>query len=291
MTAANDDGSRARQVECLAGGKLHRLAYREWGDPANPRVVVCVHALTRNSRDFGPLARALVPRWRVVAPDMPGRGASDRLHDPMLYQIPTYVADAITLVARLDVEELAWVGVSLGALMGMAIGAMERSPIRWLVVSDAGPLVARAALVRIASYVGASASFPTYEAAYAAIRAISEPFGPHSDAEWTFLVDNVLVQRLDGTWTLHYDPAIAIPFREGLKIPGDVDLWSVWDAIRAPTLVLRGERSDLLSADTARAMTERGPKAELATIPGVGHAPTLVPAAQVEIVRAFLERD
>ncbi|MBE7523463.1 MAG: alpha/beta hydrolase [Burkholderiales bacterium] len=283
------DGSRARHVECLAGGKLHRLAYREWGDPGNPRVAVCVHALTRNSRDFGPLARALGPRWRVVAPDMPGRGASDRLADPMLYQVPTYVADAITLLARLNVEEVAWVGISLGALMGMTIAAMDRTPIRRLVVSDAGPVLARAALERIAGYVGVATSFPNYDAAFAAIRAISEPFGPHSDDEWRFLVDNVLVRRPDGTWTLHYDPAIAIPFRAGLAVPGDVDLWSIFDAIRAPTLVLRGERSDLLSADTARQMTERGPKAELVTLPGVGHAPTLVPAAQIEVVRAFLE--
>lgn len=285
----SDDGSRARFVECLAGGRLHRVAYREWGEPDNPRVVVCCHALTRQSRDFGPLARALAKRWRVVAPDMPGRGASDRLADPMLYQVPTYVADAITLLARLDVEEVAWVGISLGALMGMTIAAMDRTPIRRLVVSDAGPVLARAALERIAGYVGVATSFPNYDAAFAAIRAISEPFGPHSDDEWRFLVDNVLVRRPDGTWTLHYDPAIAIPFREGLKVPGDVNLWSVWDAIRAPTLVLRGERSDLLSADTARQMTERGPKAELVTLSGVGHAPTLVPAAQIEVVRAFLE--
>ena len=287
--ALPDDGSRARHVECLAGGRLHRLAYREWGEPSNPRVVVCVHALTRQSRDFGPLARALAPRWRVVAPDMPGRGASDRLHDPMLYQVPTYVADAVTLLARLDVEEVAWVGISLGALMGMTIAAMDRTPIRRMVVSDAGPALARAALERIASYVGVATSFPTYEAAFAAIRAISEPFGPHSEAEWRFLVDNVLVRREDGTWTLHYDPAIGIPFREGLKVPGDVDLWSLWDAMRAPTLVLRGERSDLLAADTARQMTLRGPKAELVTLPGVGHAPTLVPTSQIELVREYLE--
>ena len=134
-------------------------------------------------------------------------------------------------------------------------------------------------------------AFPSREAARAAIRAISEPFGPHSDAEWDFLVDNVIVPRDDGRWTLHYDPALALPFREGLKVPGDVDLWSTWDAIRVPTLVIRGEQSDLLPADTAMQMTLRGPRAELVTLPDVGHAPTLVPAAQIEIVRAFLERD
>ena len=295
MSAAHqgldDDGSRARHVECLTPGAFHRVAYREWGDPDNPRVVLCAHALTRTSRDFGPLARALSPRWRVVAPDMPGRGASDRLRDPMLYQIPTYVADAVTLIARLDVERVAWVGISLGALMGMVLAAAERTPIVRMVISDAGPVLARAALERIAGYLGVMTSFPSREAAHAAIRAISEPFGPHSDAEWDFLVDNVIVPGDDGRWTLHYDPALAVPFRASLGTAGDFDVWSVWDAIRVPTLVIRGGRSDLLPAETAAEMTRRGPRAELVTLPDVGHAPTLVPAAQIELVRAFLERD
>ena len=286
----NDDGSRSRYVNCLTGTQLHRLAYREWGDPANPRVVVCVHGLTRNSRDFGPLGRALSDRWRVIAADMPGRGASERLADPMLYQVPTYVANAVTLLARLDVETVDWVGISLGGLMGMALGAFERSPIRRLVISDAGPILARAAIERIASYVGVSPAFPTRAAAYAAIRAISEPFGPHTDAQWDFLVDNVLVRRDDGTYALHYDPALGVPFRAALAVPGDVDLWGLWDAVRAPTMVIRGERSDLVTAETAEAMSRRGPRAELVTLPGVGHAPTLVPDEQIALVRTFLER-
>lgn len=286
----NDDGSRSRTVDCLTGRQLHRLAYREWGDPGNPRVVVCAHALTRNGRDFGPLARAFADRWRVIAPDMPGRGASEPLADPMLYQVPTYVACAVTLLARLDVEAVDWVGISLGGLMGMALGAFERPPIRRLVISDAGPVLARAAIERIAGYVGQSPAFPTYDAAFAAIRAISEPFGPHTDAQWKFLVDNVLVRRDDGSYALHYDPAIGVPFRAALATPGDVDLWGVWDAVRAPTLVIRGERSDLLGADVADAMTQRGPRAGLVTLPGVGHAPTLVPDAQIALVRGFLEQ-
>ena len=286
----NDDGSRSRTVSCLTGRQLHRLAYREWGDPGNPRVVVCAHALTRNGRDFGPLARALADRWRVIAPDMPGRGASEPLADPMLYQVPTYVACAVTLLARLDVEAVDWVGISLGGLMGMALGAFERPPIRRLVISDAGPVLARAAIERIAGYVGQSPAFSSHDAAFAAIRAISEPFGPHTDAEWRFLVDNVLVRRDDGTYALHYDPAIGVPFRASLAAPGDVDLWSVWDAVRVPALVIRGERSDLLAAEVADAMTKRGPRAALVTLPGVGHAPTLVPQAQIAIVREFLER-
>jgi len=284
------DGSRRREVRCAAGGRLHRVAYREWGDPDDDRVVVCVHGLTRTGADFGPLARALAADRRVVAPDIAGRGASERLHDPMLYQIPTYVSDMVTLLARLDVEQVDWVGISMGALIGMALASMPESPIRRLVVSDAAPALERPALERIADYVGQSMRFPTREAAHAQVRTISEPFGPHSEAEWDFLVDNVLVRHDDGTHALHYDPSIAVPFRATLGAPA-VDLWPLWDAIRAPTLVLRGERSDLVSAATAAAMAARGPRARVETLPGIGHAPTLVPDAQVGLVRGFLLAD
>ena len=280
------DAPRSGFVRCLAGGRLHRLAYREWGDRASRRAVVCVHGLTRSGRDFGPLAHALGAR--VVAPDMPGRGASERLHDPMLYQIPTYVADAITLLARIDADVIDWVGISMGGLLGMAIAALPESPIRRLVVSDAGPVIERTAIERIAGYVGVETVFDTRAAAAAAIRAVSAPFGPHTDDEWDFLVDNVLVRRDDGRWTLHYDPAIGVPLRASLGGP-DIDLWPIWDAVRAPTLVLRGELLDLLTAATAQAMAARGPRARVVTLPGVGHAPTLVPAAQTAIVREFLE--
>ncbi|MFO1282442.1 MAG: alpha/beta hydrolase [Burkholderiales bacterium] len=289
LSGIEEGSARRGEVRGLAGGRLHRISYREWGDPTGRRVVVCVHALTRTGRDFGPLAAALVrtPGTRVVAPDMPGRGASERLHDPMLYQIPTYVADAVTLLARIDVEEVDWVGISMGALIGMAIGAMPDSPVRRLVISDAGPVIERAALDRIAGYVGVETLFDSREAAAAAIRSVSAPFGPHTDAEWEFLVDSVLVRRDDGRWTLHYDPAIGVPIRASLSGSAP-DLWPLWDAIRAPTLVLRGERSDLLSAATAQAMSVRGPRARVVTLPGVGHAPTLVPAAQVALVSDFL---
>jgi pimeloyl-ACP methyl ester carboxylesterase len=228
----NDDGSRSRYVNCLTGTQLHRLAYREWGDPANPRVVVCVHGLTRNSRDFGPLGRALSDRWRVIAADMPGRGESERLADPMLYQVPTYVANAVTLLARLDVETVDWVGISLGGLMGMALGAFALAVRR--LVSDAGPILARAAIERIASYVGVSPAFPTRAAAYAAIRDL-RAFGPHTDAQWDF-VDNVLVRRDDGTYALHYDPALGVPFRRRSPCPATSTCGVVGRV--APTMVI-----------------------------------------------------
>ena len=130
------------------------MSYLEWGDPRNRDVLVCVHGLTRNGRDFDDLARALCGRFRVVCPDVAGRGDSDRLADPMLYGVPQYVADMVTLIARLDVEAVSWVGTSMGGLIGMALAAQPGTPVQRLVLNDAGPVISLVSLERIASYVG-----------------------------------------------------------------------------------------------------------------------------------------
>jgi pimeloyl-ACP methyl ester carboxylesterase len=278
---------RRRSVLCASPRGLHRIAYLEWGDPRNRDVLVCVHGLTRTGRDFDPLARALGTQFRVVCPDLAGRGDSDRLADALLYAVPQYVADMVTLIARLDVERVQWVGTSLGGLVGMALAAQPGAPIGRLVLNDAGPVLSRAALQRIASYVGQVQGFPSIEKAEEYIRTIAAPFGPHSDAQWRFLTETWLRRNPDGTWRPHYDPRIAEPFRASMP-EKDLDVWPVYDAIRCPTLVVRGALSDLLSHHTAREMTLRGPKARLVEIPGVGHAPTFMHADQIGIVRDFL---
>lgn len=278
---------RRRSVLCASPRGLHRIAYLEWGDPRNRDVLVCVHGLTRTGRDFDPLARALGTQFRVVCPDLAGRGDSDRLADPLLYAVPQYVADMVTLIARLDVERVQWVGTSLGGLVGMALAAQPGAPIGRLVLNDAGPVLSRAALQRIASYVGQVQGFPSIEKAEEYIRTIAAPFGAHSDAQWRFLTETWLRRNPDGTWRPHYDPRIAEPFRASMP-EKDLDVWPVYDAIRCPTLVVRGALSDLLSHHTAREMTLRGPKARLVEIPGVGHAPTFMHAGQIGIVRDFL---
>lgn len=278
---------RRRSVLCASPRGLHRIAYLEWGDPRNRDVLVCVHGLTRTGRDFDPLARALGTQFRVVCPDLAGRGDSDRLADPSLYAVPQYVADMVTLIARLDVERVQWVGTSLGGLVGMALAAQPGAPIGRLVLNDAGPVLSRAALQRIASYVGQVQGFPSIEKAEEYIRTIAAPFGPHSDAQWRFLTETWLRRNPDGTWRPHYDPRIAEPFRASMP-EKDLDVWPVYDAIRCPTLVVRGALSDLLGHHTAREMTLRGPKARLVEIPGVGHAPTFMHADQIGIVRDFL---
>ncbi|MDH3320726.1 MAG: alpha/beta hydrolase [Betaproteobacteria bacterium] len=278
---------RQRRVQCASAAGLHRIAYLEWGDAANPDVLICVHGLTRCARDFDNLARALCGRYRVVCPDVAGRGDSGWLADPMLYGVPQYVADMVTLIARLDVERVHWVGTSMGGLIGMALAAQPDSPVAKLVLNEAGPVIAKAALERIGQYLGAAPNFPNVEAAEQVIRAVAAPFGPHSDAEWRFLTEVVLRKNADGSYRFQYDPKIAEPFRRQMP-EKDLELWPVWDAVRCPTLVIRGAQSDLLSRATAEAMTQRGPKAKLVELPGIGHAPTLLHADQIAIVREFL---
>ncbi|MFM9881628.1 MAG: alpha/beta fold hydrolase [Burkholderiales bacterium] len=278
-----------RYVSCATPTGLHRLGYLEWGDPANPNVVICVHGLTRCARDFDALARALVDRYRVICPDMPGRGSSDWLKNPAEYEIPVYVSDCVTLIARLDVEQVDWVGTSMGGLIGMALASMPGAPIRRLVLNDAGPVLSALSLARIGQYVGNAPRFPDFNAAVQYIRTVAAPFGPHTDEEWHFLTEVVVRKQADETYIVHYDPALSIPFRK-IVMNRDIELWHLYDAVRAKTLVIRGAESDLLPRATAEQMRRRGPMAEVVEFEGIGHAPTLMHDDQTAVVRDFLLR-
>jgi pimeloyl-ACP methyl ester carboxylesterase len=193
----------------------------------------------------------------------------------------------VTLTARLDVEALSWVGTSLGGLAGMALAAQTGTPVARLVLNDAGPVVAHAALERIGTYVGRTPVFRDLAEAEAYIRAVSAPFGPHSDEQWRFLTETWVRKNEDGSYRAHYDPRIGDAFRAAMP-EKDLELWALYDAVRCPTLVLRGERSDLLAPDTCLEMARRGPKARIVEIAGVGHAPTLLDPQQISIVKDFL---
>ncbi len=279
---------REREVLCAGSKGLHRMRYREWGDPANARVLVCVHGLTRNGRDFDALARAMSANFRVVCPDVVGRGRSDWLADPAGYALPQYVSDMMVLLARLDVGSVTWVGTSMGGLIGMIIAAQARSPIIRLVLNDVGPVITAESLRRIGEYVGKAPEFDDLAAAEAYIRLVSAPFGALSDADWRGLTESSVRRRDDGKWTMIYDPAIGDAFRAASLTLSAIDLWPIYDAIRCPTLVTRGETSDLLTAETHAEMGRRGPKAQLATVPGVGHAPMFLDESQIGMLRNFL---
>jgi pimeloyl-ACP methyl ester carboxylesterase len=264
---------------------FHRVVYYEWGDAANPRVVICVHGLGRNGRDFDVLAEALAPTHRVLAVDMPGRGDSDWLADPNDYVFPTYLTTLTALIARSGAATVDWVGTSMGGLLGITAAALPKAPVSRLVVNDVGPTIETVALERIGSYFGMDPTFATYTEIEAYIRSISAPFGALTDAQWEHVTRTNVRQRANGRWGAAYDPGIALPFRVE---PAPVNLWPLWDAIRCPTLLLRGAQSDLLSAATAAEMSSRGPKPAVVEFAGVGHAPTLLTPDQCGVVIRFL---
>jgi pimeloyl-ACP methyl ester carboxylesterase len=277
---------RELSFRSLSPHGFHRVAYREWGHPDSSRTLVCVHGLTRNGRDFDPLAAALSDRFRILCPDMPGRGDSEWLRDPNDYVFPTYLSALAVLLAHAQVEEVSWLGTSMGGLLGMILAAQPGTPVTRLVVNDVGPMLEPGALMRIASYVGLDPAFDSFEALEAHVREVSAPFGPLTDAQWSALARSIARRTTDGRWRLKYDPGIAVPFRSAAA---PADLWPVWDAIRCPTLLLRGAESDLLSRETAAAMRSRGPRPQLIEFPGVGHAPMLLGDEQIAPVAAFLD--
>ena len=283
---------RLEHVQCLDALGLHRMAFWEWGERDNPRVLVCVHGLSRQGRDFDTLARALSPHYRVVCPDVAGRGQSDWLTDPLGYQVPAYVADMVTLLARLNARHVHWVGTSMGGLIGMGLAALHGSPIERLVLNDVGPAIRFEAIQRIAGYLGAPMRFEDLDDAADYMWSISEGFGPHTREQWLALCRPMVKAADDGPGlVMHYDPAIAVPFKNfsaDMAALGEAMLWQRYDAIKCPTLLMRGAESDLLSAETAQQMTQRGPRARLVQFAGVGHAPTLQADDQIAAVTDFL---
>ena len=264
---------------------FHRVVYYEWGERDNANVVVCVHGVGRNARDFDVLAETLSATHRVLAVDMPGRGKSDWLRDPNDYVFPVYLSTLNALIARSDVDSVSWVGTSMGGLLGIVMAAQPDTPIARLVVNDVGPVIEPVALARIADYFGKDPTFATFAEIERYIREISAPFGPLTDMQWTYLTQTNVRQRADGRWGLAYDPGIAVPFRQQAAPPA---LWSLWDAIKCPTLVVRGAQSDMLLESTAREMAARGPRPRVLEFAGVGHAPMLLTPDQVDPVVAFL---
>ncbi|MBU6492029.1 MAG: alpha/beta hydrolase [Burkholderiales bacterium] len=280
---------RFATVQCLSPSGLHHMAYTEWGDPANPRVLLCVHGLTRCGRDFDVLAQALSDVYRVVCPDVVGRGASDWLKNPAGYAVPQYVSDLVTLIARLEVAQVDWFGTSMGGLIGMGLAGLPDTPIRKMLLNDVGPRINAPALARIGDYLGQAPRFPTVDACIDYLRMTSLPFGPHTAAEWRAL-SLPLIRQENDYFVLRYDPAIAVPFAAvtpQLAMAGEMTLWAALEAFEGPVLVVRGEQSDLLSRETVAEMKARGRQLSSVEIPGVGHAPTFVHDDQIRVAREF----
>lgn len=280
-----------KSVQCAHPGGLHQLAYAQWGPADSSSVVLCVHGLTRNGRDFDALAQALAAQGhRVICPDMPGRGASDWLDNPAGYALPQYLADCVTLLARLDTAQVSWVGTSMGGLIGMMLAATPArpNPVARLVLNDIGPVVNQQGVRALLAVLNdRPASFASFEEGLAYTREVAAAsFGPHTPEQWQMLARHTVVQR-DGQWVMHYDPRIievAMQAVEKIAPP----LWPLWEMIQCPVLLLRGGQSSLLDADVAEDMTRRGPRARLLNWAGVGHAPSLLPPAQIEPILSFI---
>ena len=284
------------------------MAYWQWGNPSSAHVVVCAHGLSRQGRDFDVLAQALCEKAvglsqgiRVVCPDVVGRGESDWLADPMGYQIPSYAADMLAMLGQLHAQApittLDWVGTSMGGLIGMVVSGQPGLPlpaaVRKLVLNDVGPALEYSALLRIGTYLGQAGHFNTVEDAADAMWAISSGFGPHTPDQWLALSLHMVrpVSQNESRLRMHYDPAIAVPFKQTTEestLQGEAILWQLYDNIQAKTLLVRGKNSDLLSPETAQAMGQRGPHARLVEFEGVGHAPTLIAGDQLAVVAGFL---
>lgn len=280
------------------------MAYWQWGNPQAGHVVVCVHGLTRQGRDFDVLAQALCERagdsLRVVCPDVAGRGQSDWLKDPQGYQIPVYAADMLTLLTALQPTTLDWLGTSMGGLIGIVVAGQPEPPlpvpVRRLVLNDVGPVMEWQALQRIGEYLGQTGRFDSLQQAADALWAIASSFGPHTAAQWLALSQPMVKPLGDGSGglTLHYDPALALAFRAltpESAAQSEALLWQLYDQITARTLLVRGAVSDLLTVQTARAMMARGPQARLVEFAGVGHAPTFIACDQVKAIASFLLDD
>lgn len=279
--------ARIERIEVEGPKGPLRLRLAMWGSPDAARSVICVHGLTRNARDFDPLAEALAERARVLCPDMPGRGGSDWLADPSDYELTVYADIVADLLQRLEIGSVDWIGTSMGGLIGMLVAARAPSPVRRLVLNDVGPLVPQAALAAIADYVGRDPRFDDLDALERHLRMIHAGFGDLDDRQWRRLARHSARPMPDGLLALAYDPRIASAFRA--QAEGDLDLFETYDRLRCPTLVLRGETSPLLTPEIAQAMHTRGPRAELVEIAGAGHAPALMAPSQIALLRDWLD--
>ena len=278
---------RTHYYRGLTPHEFYRSAYHEWGDPNNDNILMCVHGLTRNGRDFDYLARELSSEYRVICPDIVGRGKSDYLMVKDDYDYPLYCAEMATLMAKLDVDQVDWVGTSMGGLIGMMLAALPNNPIRKLVMNDVGPFIPKAALKRIMEYVGANPRLNSLQEIEAYIREVNATFGPLTDEQWHHYAEHYSQQTDEGDFVLAYDKEVARPIT---KLPEliDIDFWPIYDAVKTPVLLLRGVDSDVLLHDTAKEMESRGPKAKLVEIANTGHAPALMDRAQIDLVREWL---
>jgi len=265
----------------------HRLAYTEWGDTSNPNCVFCVHGLSRNSRDFDYLASALSTDYRVVCIDIVGRGKSQWLSDKSHYNYQTYVQDSLALLDHLGMDQVHWIGTSMGGIIAMLVAQQQAERINKLILNDIGFLIPAKSLKRIIEYVGNVAPFDDREHAIEALRVKLSTFGIKDPAHWQHIFDHGIVADKDGKSIFNYDPAIIQPVDPDVEIE-DINLEPAWETVTCPTLIIRGGMSDVLLAETAKTMESSRKNVTLMEFPNIGHAPMLMDEQQIAVIKDWL---
>ena len=274
----------------LSAEGFHKIFYRDYGKPTGRNTLVCVHGLTRNSSDFHFLAKALMETRHIVAPDVVGRGKSDRFKDPKFYDIPQYLSDMNTLMQQVNEPSYDWLGTSMGGLMGMILASLPNNRIRRLSLDDVGPVLSGEALTRIRTYASIPLEFPDLTVAEQTLKMIYASFGPMNSEQWKYMVDHSLRLQENGTYTLDYDHNAIAAAQDTDDIDQDVTFWEYWDQIKCAVLVVHVRYSDILSEDTLDQMRSRGPKFDYVMIEDTGHAPSLMPDDQVAVIKNWLNK-
>jgi pimeloyl-ACP methyl ester carboxylesterase len=274
-----------KSVQCVNPGGTHEIVYSEFpGDPQ--KTVICVHGLSRNGRDFDWLALALsIAGYRVICPDMAGRGRSKKFENPAFYNYPQYISDLTILMQKTNTVSCDWIGTSMGGLIGMMIGVQPATPIKKLVINDIGPFVSKESLEHIRNYVGLNPIYPDWESFYESFKKRMVPFGLKNSAERDFMAHISAEENLMGGYRVNYDTNIIAGMGDGPL--ADLDLWAMWTLVKQKMLILHGADSDVLSNDTLHQMMINK-QATAVSFAGIGHAPALLSADQISVVKNWL---
>ena len=266
---------------------FHKLSYLEWGDRDNSDVLICVHGLTRNAHDFDFLAQDLCKDYRVICPDILGRGDSDYIGSTLMYNFTQYISDMVSLIARIGVSEVNWLGTSMGGIIGMMLASLPKTPIKKLILNDVGMVIPSLAMTRIATYAQNDLGFQNLDEAKKYFKLIMPAFGIQDEEKWDHIVKWGTRKSQDGRYKLAYDPAIGQAFIS--VSANDIHLETFWHDVKCPVLVMRGEDSDLLTPEVISNMSILQPKMDVIEIPNAGHAPALMSALEIESVSNWLK--
>lgn len=299
---------RLHWVMCASSSGAHRMAYWEWGDPSNDKVLLCVHGLTRNGRDFDAVAQRMAPYYRVIAPDVVGRGRSDWLIDPSAYTVTQYINDILVLLARIQAKQLDWIGTSMGGLIALGLravllaaeqrrpqhaGELSRQahiPLGKLVLNDVGPSLDVGGVQRIAEFVGQEQEFDSYQQALEHVQSVSQHLGFTEISQWNAWTRYQYIEY-EGRWRRHYDTRLAQPFTQQAQL--DLEqaqelLWAGYQHWPAAIMILRGTQSDILRAEQLQQMLKRHPAVQAHELAGIAHAPSLQRADELALLEQFL---